>query len=789
MLNPAVPRDLETICLKCLEKEPSRRYATAQALADELGRFLRGEPIVARPASGAEKVWRWCRRKPALATALAAVVFVAAVGFGGIVTQWRRSELQRQRAEASEYAADMHLAQLALADNNRALAVSLLDRYRPVTSGKSEIDPRGWEWRYLWQLCLGDESFTLHRYPRPIRAVAVSKDGTVLALACGDQVALWDLTTNRPLTALSIATTEALAFSPIDNLLAVGTSKATGQPGVCLWDVSAGKVTKTLIREAEVRSVAFSPDGKLLATFDNRGNTKVVDWASDQILAEVEGPPPRRRPVGVVVFSPEGNRLAIGGDYGHVHLLDLRTRTVLPLQTQGGEGVYALVFSADARLLAAGLGSTVRLWDAQNGEPRGQLTNHTDLVSAVVFTPDGGQLASASSDGTIRIWNVADHAELRCLWSSGEGLPALAMLPDGHTLVTAGSRGSVCLWDTKAPIRAPVHTNWPVSFGFDSLAELEPWQFDPKTLDPRAAYRIGFAFTPDSGSFITTHRDGSLALWDARSVRVVENLPALGSNHWNLALSPDGRWLAAGKTPGMLTIWDWTARRAVTNFNVPCEFYGKLHFSRTGNFLLADTLDNEWVTSTRIWRTGDWKEVALKGTQAAGIVSVDLSPDDRLLAAGYQNTTVQLFRFPSGEHETTFTNHQAIVMEVRFSPDGRELVSTSFDSSARLWEVFARRELATLPGHFGWVCSAAFSPDGRRLATGGLSRRDAVKLWDLVAHRELLTLQGEGQYFVNLTFSPDGNTLAAVSLDGIAHLWRAPSWAEIKAAEQGAVPP
>ena len=817
LLNPAVPRDLETICLKCLEKEPSRRYATAQAVADELGRFLRGEPILARPTSRAEKVWRWCRRKPALATALGAVVLVAVVGFVGILSQWRRAEAQRrnaesnellarqnaqaelrqrERAEAGEYAADMHLAQLALSDNNRSLAVSLLDKHRPADSSLATrhsslaTDLRHWEWRYLWQLCQGDELFTLHQYPRPLRAVAVSKDETVLALACGDQVALWDLTTKRPLTGLPIATTEALAFSPTGNLLAVGIWNATGQPAVDLWDVSASKVTRTLTHEAQVRSVAFSPDGKLLATFDNRGNIKVADWASDRTLTNFTVPPPRRRPAGVVVFSPDGNRLAIGEDYGHIQLLDLRTGTVVPLQTQSSAGVVALVFSADARLLAAGLGSAVRLWDANSGEPRGQLTNHTDSVNALAFTPDGRQLASASGDGTIRIWNAADHTELRCLRSSGEGLPALAMMPDGRTLVTAGYRGSLCFWDATASSRASAHTNWAVGFGYDSIAELETSQFALKTLDPRAAPRLGFAFTPDSQSFITADRYGSLALWDARSIRVTENLSALGSNHWGVALSPDGRWLAAGKTPGILTIWDWMARRAVTNFTVPCEWYGKLGFSRSGNFLFAVTLNNEWVTSTRIWQTGDWEEVALKGNQSAGLLSVDLSPDDRLLAAGYQNGSVRLLRFPSGQHETTFTNHQAIVTGVLFSPDGREMFSTSFDSSTRrLWDVFARRELATLRGHFGMVCGAALSPDGRRAATGGSSPRDAVKLWDLVAHRELLTLQGEGQHFMHVAFSPDGNTSAAVSLDGIAHLWRAPSWEEIEAAEKGAVTP
>lgn len=249
----------------------------------------------------------------------------------------------------------------------------------------------------------------------------------------------------------------------------------------------------------------------------------------------------------------------------------------------------------------------------------------------------------------------------------------------------------------------------------------------------------------------------------------------MGSNHWGVTLSPDGRWLAAGKTSGILTIWDWPARRAVTNFTVPCEYAGKLRFSRSGNFLFAVAFNNEWVTSTRIWQTGDWKEVALAGNQFVGIWSVDLSPGDRLLAAGYQNGAVKLFRFPSGQHETTFTNHQGRVTGLLFSPDGRGLVSTSTDTTVKLRNLFAHEKLATLRGHLGGVCSVAMSPDGRRAVTGGQRPRDAVKLWDLVAHRELLTLQGEGQYFQHVAFSPDGNTLAAVSFDGIAHLWRAPS--------------
>jgi hypothetical protein len=132
----------------------------------------------------------------------------------------------------------------------------------------------------------------------------------------------------------------------------------------------------------------------------------------------------------------------------------------------------------------------------------------------------------------------------------------------------------------------------------------------------------------------------------------------------------------------------------------------------------------------------------------------------KLSICGVTHTgAVKLWDFPSGQHETTFTNQVDSVSAVVFSPDGRMLASTSYDGTVRLRDLFAHREVATLRGHVGGVWSAAFSPDGRRLATGGPDASDAVKLWDLATQRELLTLQGEGEFFQHVAFSPDGSTL------------------------------
>lgn len=796
LLNPSIPRDLETICLKCLEKEPHRRYTTAQELADELGLFLEDRPIQARPVSLVGKVWKWCRRRPALAAMATALMLTAALGLAGVLWQWHRArqnaqaELrQRARAEASEYAADMRLAQLAIADSNRELAISLLDKYRPnagsrISNLQSQIqgDLRGWEWRYLWQLCQGDEHFTLQRYPEGINALAVSADRNLLAVATRRQVALWDLTTRRPLTMLTNVGGAHLAFVSTNGLLAVASPGAAAQTGVTVWDVSAGTVVKRLLHPAGIRSLAASPDGKLLATFDNRGNITVVDWASDRILTDLLVSQPRYGGAGVVAFSPDGGRLAIGEDHGRTRLLDLLAGATVFLPMQLGAGVAALAFSPEGDLLATGYGygkGTIDLWDARSGAPRGQLTNHTGSVIALAFTPDGGRLASASEDGTLRLWNITNCTQVASLQSSYEQAWFLSVLPDGETLVSGDGGGSICFWDVTTARRAPVQTSMTVSPGFAHVAEVEAAGYIPGNLDPRVPRRSGFAFTPDSRHFIALDTNGALALWETYPTRAVEELSAFGSNHWGMTLSPDGHWLVTGDDIGTLTIWDWPARQAVTNFALPFEYWGVVRFTRNGHHLITLIVRNDHTVRVRLWRTADWSEVPLTGPQFANLGSVDLSPDERCLAAGYMGGQVKLFRYPSGESEVNFSGHEEPVF-VLFSPKGDFLASTSLNGLTCLWDLATRRPCASFGGQSGSVFGVALSPDGRRLATSGT---ESIKVWDLVAQRELVTLQGEGQFFINPGFSPDGNTLTATAVSGRAHLWHAPSWEEIEAAE------
>jgi WD40 repeat protein/predicted Ser/Thr protein kinase len=777
LLNPDLSRDLETICVKCLQKEPKRRYASALELADELGRFLNDEPIQARPISSPARLMRWCRRKPALASALGAgAVLLLAIAIGSPIAIVRintaRKDAQRaqtneaqgrRRAEAQElaarkkaYASDMKLLQVALAADELDRAQELLNRQRPQPG---EQDLRGWEWRYFWQFCQGDEAFTLCKRSNSIHSVSFSRDGSLLAVGgtFPNEVTIWDVGKRQLLSNFeglpdTKMPASRLSFAPNSDTLAFYNA-SNRQGNIVLWDARSGKEMHRLPATAYVKSLAFSRDGRLF-TADIRRSNNVTIWDPVQGKS-ITSFTANLGNVAVIncphfAISGDGNRFADIA-LGFVQVTDANGRSHRPFRV-ADEDTTALEFSPDGEtLVTAGAYAerTIKLWDVRTRQLLGSLEGHRAWVSCLKFLPDGKTLASASADRTVRLWNFESRQPIRTLRGHGGELWTIDASPDGRWLAGGGKDGSVMLWDLTASTNRPAEYRTPL----DGTAS--SWRYSP------------------DGRWLAVVKNGRLTFYDPTTFQLVGE-PALPlTNIYAFAFSPDMRWLLATGNGRTLGCWDVQEQRMVTNFAAPLA----TRFVFNGETVLTHDFQGpvtEWDVST-------WKQI-----RQWPVFTNDcwtFSPAAQLLGIAYRDGLCALIPIHDPDKPRRFKG-QSRIFSMTLSPDGKKLAAASQNGTVELWDTETLTRRALLGGALHGFYSVMISPDGQRVAAGS-SGKDAIKVWDLHSHEEVATLAGEedGSHFISGAFSPDGNTIGASNSKGRIHLWTAPTWKQIEEAE------
>ena len=755
--NATIDRDLETICLKCLNKDPQRRYQSAEALADDLERWLADEPITARPVSHAERIWRWCRRKPLVAALWFGLAAAMVVGFLVSNAQWRRAQRTAVTLGENLYAADMGVAFQAWDTGNVARTRELLARYRPQAG---EPDLRTFEWRYLWGLARPRELLTIRSDSAQIWGSATSPDGRLLATGGGDgRIQLWNMPSGGLAATLQAPDAKnivyGVAFSPDGRLLAT----TAHSPVVHLWDVEGRRLLATLGKQkGSVLWVAFSHDGKTLASvagwpyaLDTPAEVTLWDVASHRKLATLVGHTSSTcRPD----FSPDDRLLATPHGNGTILLWDLGSRTIVGTLA-GHQGlVISVRFSPDGQLLASsGIDGTVRLWHVPSRRAVATLGSHQGAVYSIAFSPDGTRLISGGLDHTARLWDIQGRSAVTTFRGHLSRIFSVSYAPDGKTVVTASLDGTARTWDATAPA-------------------------DTGIFDRHSGAVAYLRFSPDGGLLArSTPWSSQVTLWDARSWKKLAVIP-----HANAGFSTKDALLATTSPPDVLAFWDVsqgvpTPRMTVALPSILAPPALAPVFSPDGGLVAVEY--GPPSAAVGIWDVEGRASVARlqPGAEPVRAGAYAFSPDGRSLAIGYEGGRVHLWNAATWVQSGVLGGHSGRIEAVAFSPDGRLLATGSEDTTVRLWSTRPGSDPVVFRGDAGAVHAIAFSPEGHTLAVG--SADGVVKFWNIRALREVATLKAHGTMVSSLAFAPDGRTLATVSADETMRLWRAPGFAEI----------
>lgn len=765
MLHASVDRDLETIALKCVEKDPARRYGSAASLAEDLERWLAHEPILARRAGTLERAAKWVRRHPARAVSigLLAMCAVLALGGGGLLWLWRnaaeshqvvknalsREETARQKAEEAQQQEAQARQELAQVSYFHQVGLA----YREWQSDNVvraleilEICPekrRRWEWHYVRGLC--DSAILTLRGLSTSNWVAYSPDGTRIAssgtIAGGNRIVLWDAYDGVEL--LSVKAAGRVFFSPDGKFF---TGVAGGRTRY--WDVRSGREVRATGHGHRISAHrAFSRDGRLLANTEHNTTILIHDVTSDKEVARFE----TKESTLDVAFSPDGSRLASTHYSGEISLWNLNSGQKDGVLKGHTTRVYSVTWAPDGRSLStvsfdrtlkiwdvgtgmatltvplAGLGWQVafhpggryvaasaigdpalRIWDVKTGKNVLTFKGHVADIAGIVWRHDGKRLASSAGDGTVRIFDTTRDPEFLTINVPNSSVSQLAFSPDSLRLATLGHERR----HKSSPL--PEIRVWDLTNG-EQLACTQDSSFSSQSL----------AF---DGERVAIGAGSSIKLWDYRHDTWTFALRHSETPVRHVTFNLDGRSLAAFCNGGQVIVLDATKGKRLSSFHVP----GK-------------------------------------------VGAIAFSPDLEAFACVFDGE-IGLWNVPNAKQMQRIP---ATPQTLTFGPDNKLLAGAMFGRDVKVWHVATGKEslsVRVFPQNDVWrqVRSVAFSPDGSRLACTTDSSTNQVRIFDITTGRESFMLQGHSAYLGFVAFSRDGRRVATVADNGTVKVWGAP---------------
>jgi WD40 repeat protein len=780
-INDKIPRDLETITQRAMAKEPGRRYQTAEGLAMDLRRWLKNEPIEARPVGRPERAWRWCRRNPALAGATAMAAFAlgsaAILGIGLLISQ--AHSLNQSRMQATSLALDRGLEQCQKDHVDEGLLWFARSLRLCPTSARdldeaARLNLSGWE-RSVCPL----RAFL--PAAAAIRTAAFAPHDKIAAIAARDLVSFWDLNTKNRVRDPIVASSPilALAWSPDGRTLATGGDNGAVQ----LWSpLTPGSSTLLVDQPNQIVALAWKPDGQVLASGGSEGKVRQFAVATGKESGPILAHPGT---VTALAWSPDGKVLWSACKDGLCRRWDLDAAKV-SLTLKHEQRIEALALSEDGKsVLTAGEDHTARVWNAEDGRLL-QTLAHPASVRAAALSPDGKLALTGGDDHAVRIWDVATGRPAAAPYWHSQSVLTVAWNKDGHLLLSGGDRvgqlRELCAGTSARAILAHEHHVASVVYSPDGQVLLtttksddgkagearlwslsgvplcEPLRHQGMVLRARfstdgsrvataAADHLVRLFAcpggmqlrqplehpdtvrdldwhPDGYTLLTGCKDGSARLWDTATGAIVDSF-AHGRPLQVVAWHPDGKRFVTAADDGTVQLWDWTARRILRSFQ-HSALVRAASFTRDGNTLVTASFD----TTARVWNTNTGDAIGDPFWHQDKVYALALSADGRYALTGSADRTARLWDLIAS-HPTNPWAHDSRINAVAFRDDSRVASSAGEDQSIRLWHVASRRPLGPTLYHNEGVLDVAFQPGGAGMASG--ARDQTARLWEVPA--------------------------------------------------------
>lgn len=831
--NAQAPRDLETICLKCLHKEPAKRYETGLALAEDLHRYLNGEPIEARPVGQLERGVMWVRRRPGISVLLgtsAALLLALLIGgwvaalkqahsnyaleqvnranhqalvrlnitqglhyvededlIGSLVWFARALALERDDSRESTHRIRLasvlrqcpRLEQLWFHDASVTHISFSPDAHWVLTSSDDHTVR-------VWDALTGAPRFEPLRHDQAVLHAAFNRDGSRIVTGSADKTAaIWDALTGRRIVTLAghEKPVRDAGFSPDGARVVTASADGTAR----LWDAASGAVIGTpLVHASPVVRASFHPDSARVLTCSEDGSARI--WRIENGTANLERRIKHDGPVHDAIFSPDGSQVATCSEDGSARLWDTATGkpTAAPLRHHGS--VLQVAFRPDGKRLAtASADLTARVWDCKTGAALAPVLRHYSAVSSVAFSADGMRIVTGSDDNTCRLWDAENGRPITPpLLHNGE-VGQVCFSPDGMRIATAAEDTTARIYELEpgeTAIPTLQHAGPVLQASFDSTGARVLTASDDGIAhiwDAASGKRVAelrghqgavldASFSSDGRHILTAGADMTARVWDAANFQMLRILSGHGGPVRTAAFSPDGSRILTTSDDGTARIWDRVSGNVLVDLGMGSNRERVVHAVFSPDGVRIATGSADGTVGIRDSVSG--KQVGQCQQQLRQVLHLAFSPDRRQLAVACLDRTVRLLdTAAAGLPQTARLEHAGPVRDLDYRMDGKQLITCSDDNTARIWDAATGEQVLPPLRHFGSVTRACFSRDGTRLATA--SADNTGRVWDAATGEPLTPPLGHRRFgrITDVAFNPAGDRVVTASADGTAEIW------------------